>query len=380
MKISKIHRFLGGVPFTLGAIHISGPCKAEPILSPYPAWESHDSGEKGIVNAVDIFIDRKKILWILDVGIIDTLEKPKVVGPPKVVAICLMTSKIVATVDLSQFCTFDSRFHEIQVEVTEEDDTFIYVSDAGCKAIVVWDYSREAGFKVQLPPEVAEDGSCKDILYLTLLNNNYLYFSFMNGRKMFRTSTSNLRCPKSLTEAEDVGTKPGKLVILGSDRKRKMFFRGKGDNQIYLWDSNKPFKACSFVAVDAPPQGMYSTHVVVGSLKYVWALSSNFPDFAGGNRGSIGPFVKLHPVMSLRCPDGNESGTDNSTESCNGTLTGGELDLQTLNPQSCSQRGSTPLSVVTGCVSTRPSSVPASTAFLDDLPDFQNPHQPKYFS
>ncbi|BET00513.1 Major royal jelly protein [Nesidiocoris tenuis] len=299
-------RFLCGVPFTLGTLNMNGPCKAEPLLSPFPNWESHEAsnanskGNKNIINAVDVFIDRKKIMWILDVGITETLDKPKVIGHPKVLAICIQTSKIVAVVDLSKLCTPNSRFHELQVEVTEEDDTYIYVSDAGCKAIVVYDYSRDKGFKVQLPPEVADDcTSAKDILYLTLMNNTVIYFSFMNGKKMYKTETTNLRCPKTLSEYEEVGTKPGKLVILGSDRKTKMFFRTKGENQIFLWDTCQPFKSSSFVTVDSPPAGMFSTHVVNGFMQFAWALSSDFPDFANGNRGAVGPRAKLHPIYQL---------------------------------------------------------------------------------
>lgn len=65
-------------------------------LEPYPDWSSHEECKPlTIKNAVDIVLDPLEILWVLDVGIVNTLEEPVQLSSPKIVAIDVKTGKVI---------------------------------------------------------------------------------------------------------------------------------------------------------------------------------------------------------------------------------------------------------------------------------------------
>lgn len=76
-KLNILCRFYReGVPFTLSRITLNGKDQCFNYVLPYPSLESNIVNDyKGIVNAVDIFMDQNGILWILDTGFVNTLEE-----------------------------------------------------------------------------------------------------------------------------------------------------------------------------------------------------------------------------------------------------------------------------------------------------------------
>ena len=73
-------------------------------LSAFPSWTLQEEGLcQSIQNAVDIFLDPQDILWILDTGIVSTLEEPIRKCPPKVVAISAKTGKVRVQYSIKKF-------------------------------------------------------------------------------------------------------------------------------------------------------------------------------------------------------------------------------------------------------------------------------------
>nr|XP_031828179.1 uncharacterized protein LOC116425102 isoform X1 [Nomia melanderi] len=91
--IVALPRFKAGVPATLAKISLNDPnCQA--TLVPYPCWSVQEEGTcSALQNAVDLYLDPQNILWVLDTGVVNTLEEPVRKCPPKVLAFNVATGK-----------------------------------------------------------------------------------------------------------------------------------------------------------------------------------------------------------------------------------------------------------------------------------------------
>jgi hypothetical protein len=96
MKKGKSCRYRPGVPFSLGRIIMTDFNRCAPRIKPFPNWEINlDSNCRGIKNAVDVFLDHWNMLWVLDAGIVNSLEKPVKVSSPRVFGICPDSGKVI---------------------------------------------------------------------------------------------------------------------------------------------------------------------------------------------------------------------------------------------------------------------------------------------
>jgi len=130
-----------GVPFTLGYVSLTDCVPTSKILnntehkrnnddgyhsvSPYPSLRAHCQFTKhstqykgkenlcdseGLVNVVDVYLGPDGILWILDIGVVDTLtspdraSKPKKYNDPKVLGIDVTTGIVSITYNNTMFC------------------------------------------------------------------------------------------------------------------------------------------------------------------------------------------------------------------------------------------------------------------------------------
>jgi hypothetical protein len=120
-------RLKPGVPFTLGKISMKrGQCVTN--VAPYPCWSLQEEGNcQALQSAVDIFLDPNDILWVLDVGLVNTLEQPVRRCPPKVVGINVKTGKVVQSIDLSSLVVHSSRLQHLVVEYDETGHCFMCV-------------------------------------------------------------------------------------------------------------------------------------------------------------------------------------------------------------------------------------------------------------
>lgn len=118
-------RLKTGIPFTLGKISMKrGQCITK--VTPYPCWSLQEEGNcQALQSAVDIFLDPNDILWVLDVGIVNTLEQPVRRCPPKVVGINVKTGRVVQSIDLSSLVVHNSRLQHLVVEYDETGHCFM---------------------------------------------------------------------------------------------------------------------------------------------------------------------------------------------------------------------------------------------------------------
>lgn len=103
--ILAMPRYKPGVPFTLGVVSLEST-DCSPKVAPFPCWAIQEEGNcQALQSAVDIVLDKQDILWVLDVGIVNSLEQPVRRCPPKVVGIDAKSGKV-----LRGFCFGDFRW------------------------------------------------------------------------------------------------------------------------------------------------------------------------------------------------------------------------------------------------------------------------------
>lgn len=118
-------RLKPGVPFTLGKISMRrGQCQTS--VAPFPCWSLQEEGNcQALQSAVDIFLDGNDILWVLDTGLVNTLEQPVRRCAPKVVAINVRSGRVVQNLDLSGLVMPNSRLQHLVVEYDESGNAFV---------------------------------------------------------------------------------------------------------------------------------------------------------------------------------------------------------------------------------------------------------------
>lgn len=297
-------RYKSGVPFTLGVMDLkSKKCHAK--VAPYPCWSMQEEGNcDAFQSVVDLFLDANDILWVLDVGVVNTLEQPVRRCPPKVVGIDVNTDKVVKVIDLSELITSASRLQYLVVDYTKDGRPFIYVSDAATRAILVYDVYNDKGFRVVLPKAVTNGCARRNVLYLSLVRKpcgSVVYFTYLNSSRLFSIKASHLRKGVCAGAVVDVGPKPDdqKIVLLGTDNGSKMFLRYKGESNIYLWDTETCFKADNFVLAQRGGECRLATQVMPGYKNMMWVIESNFHDYISNNVGCVGASVILQPLVKL---------------------------------------------------------------------------------
>lgn len=78
----------------------------------------------------------------------------------------------------------------------------------------------------------------------------------------------------------EVGSKPSKQVIIGTDNGSAMFFRYEGQSEVYRWDTNTNYAESNFQVVYRCQTCQLATHALADySNKRMRVLESNFPDF-----------------------------------------------------------------------------------------------------
>jgi hypothetical protein len=294
-------RYKPGVPFTLGKLSLKSK-NSHPKITPFPCWSLQEEGNcQALQSAADIFLDVQDILWVLDVGIVNTLQQPIRRCPPKIVAINVKTGKVVKTIDLSELVSSVSRLQYIVVDYDKEGQGFVYVSDAATRAILVYDVTNGRSHRVALPRAVTQGSSRRDVLYLALIRKScgttVLYFTYLSSGRLFSVKTEYLRRGSTKGTVVDVGEKNGNLVVLGTDNGSAMFFRVRGASDIYMWNTETSFKSDNFLLVQRGNECRLATHVVPGYRRLMWVLESNFHDYIQNSVGCGGASVALHPLV-----------------------------------------------------------------------------------
>lgn len=291
-----------GVPFSVGEVCLTTVNKCEACSRAYPCWELHNECScDSIINAVDVYLDCKGVLWVLDTGIVNTLASPKRKCGPKVVGFECETGKVLHYVQLCSLVCPTSRLQYITADYSSDGGAFLYISDAATRALLVWDVQSNRGYRVVLPKLLMTGGAKRDVLYQVLIRSkcgsNLLYFTYLSSQRMYYVKTEHLQRHSSMGCIIDAGKKPGKMVILGTDNGSVMFFRLHGENDIYMWNVQCPFKPYYFILAQKGDDCRVATHVFAGYQKLMWVMESNFQDFLQGNVGCLGASTSVHPMM-----------------------------------------------------------------------------------
>lgn len=81
-------RFKTGVPFTVSTTRLKCQDKCRPALTAYPCFQLHQEGDpNAIQNAVDFYLDHKGYLWVLDIGVTNTMQQPVRRSQPRIFVI-----------------------------------------------------------------------------------------------------------------------------------------------------------------------------------------------------------------------------------------------------------------------------------------------------
>ncbi|KAG5308174.1 YELL protein, partial [Acromyrmex insinuator] len=289
--ILALPRYKPGVPATLARVSLKDKnCQAS--LWAFPCWSLQEEGTcSALQNVVDLFLDPQEVLWVLDTGVINSLEQPERKCPPKVVALNIKTGKVLKTVDLSGLTNSASRLQYVVADYNPDGRVFVYVSDAASRAILVYDVTSGRGYRVVLPQAVTLNCDRRDVLYLALVRHNdgstCLLFTYLGSSRVFSIRTDHLRSGNAQGRIQDLGVKPQKIVILGTDNGSAVFFRYVGNGEVYRWDSITPFVAANFQPVyENSYEGSLPTHIVPDYRRgQMRVLESNFPDYMQGTVG-----------------------------------------------------------------------------------------------
>ncbi|CAK9829357.1 Major royal jelly protein 1 [Anthophora retusa] len=305
--ILALPRYKPGVPFTLGVLSLKSE-NCEPKITPFPCWAIQEEGNcQALQSVVDIVLDMQGILWVLDVGIVNTLEQPVRRCPPKVVGINVKNGKVVKVIDLSSLVDIASRLQYMAVDYAQDGQVYVYISDAGTGAIIVYNATTDRGYRVVLPPAVTADLTKPDALYIALVRRQscgtpVLYFTYLNSNRMFAIKAANLRSGNANGSIVDIGGKKNKIVILGTDNGSAIFFRIKGDSNIYMWNTDTPFTKDNFLLVEKAGECRLPTAVIPGYKGLMWVIESNFQDYIENSVSCSGASVALHPLLNS-CDD-----------------------------------------------------------------------------
>ncbi|XP_022917063.1 dopaminechrome tautomerase [Onthophagus taurus] len=298
--IVALPRYKHGVPFTLGKFSLkTRGCQA--TLSPFPCWSMQEEGNcEAIQSAVDIYLDQNEILWILDAGIVNTLEQPVRRCPPKVLGIDMKTGQVIKLFDLTTLTSSETRLQYIVIDYAVDGKAYAYISDAGAGTIIVYNIFEEKGYRVVLPKAVCHSG--KDVLYLNLIHKscgNVLFFTYLASNKIFSVKSENLQSGQAAGAIVEAGIKPegNQIVFLGTDNGAAIFFRNKGESDIYIWNTESCFKSDNFLLVQKGNECRLSTQVVPGYKRLMWTIESNFHDFVSNTVGCLGSSIVVHPLV-----------------------------------------------------------------------------------
>lgn len=191
-------RYRSGIPATLVRAKLKrGSCT--PTFEPFPCWTMQEESKcSAIQSAVDVTLGASDILWVLDSGVINTLEKePVQTCPPKVLAFNLRNGNLVKTILYEGLVNKNSRLQYMAVDYSRDGRPFVYVSDAASRAILVYDVQASKGYRVILPKSVSEGCKKKDVLYIALTRkpnapSGVLYFTYLCSNKMYSVVSDHL--------------------------------------------------------------------------------------------------------------------------------------------------------------------------------------------
>lgn len=197
------------------------------------------------------------------------------------------------TVILDSLTDKISRLQYVIADYRPHDSrAFIYVTDAANNAILVYDVSSGHGYRLALPEDITGSKRMRDTLQPALIQlpdgASGLVFSYLGSDKMYSLRSDHLQNGCYNGKIEELGKKPDRMIILGTDNGSNMFFRYEGKPAIYKWDALTTFCSENFLTISNGDVSECSFAMSVFpdyANDKMKVLQANSPDFLKGTVG-----------------------------------------------------------------------------------------------
>ncbi|KAJ8924278.1 hypothetical protein NQ315_007070 [Exocentrus adspersus] len=149
-----------GVPAALVTIPKNTPAGSSPALQAYPDWSYHRAGNAnltcdGLISVYRIRTDSCNRLWVLDAGVMTSIDAFTRICPAKLVAFDLETNKPVRKIILPESVLRPaSALTNLVVDETVQgkcDSAFFYLTDTTTPGLVVYDGKKEQAWRFSHP-------------------------------------------------------------------------------------------------------------------------------------------------------------------------------------------------------------------------------------
>lgn len=153
-----------GIPATLATIPRHTPPGSGPVLQAYPDWSFHQAG-RGIVNCTGLMsvyrmrTDACGRLWVLDSGVMTSLDDFRRVCEPKIVIFDTRTDTVARTVIFPrEVLRPASLFTNLIVDESlgQCDNAVVYITDTAAPGIVVYDSRADRAWRFMHPSMFAD--------------------------------------------------------------------------------------------------------------------------------------------------------------------------------------------------------------------------------
>lgn len=154
-------RLRAGVPATLAVIPRNTPAGSSPALQAYPSWAYHRAGVGDLANCtglISVYRMRKDScgrLWVLDSGVMTSIDDFQRVCPPKLVMFDLRTNHPVRTIQFPrEVLRPASLLTNIIIDETVQgscEKSIAYISDTAAPGIIVYDGAKDTAWRFMHP-------------------------------------------------------------------------------------------------------------------------------------------------------------------------------------------------------------------------------------
>ncbi|XP_063533589.1 uncharacterized protein LOC134743887 [Cydia strobilella] len=251
-----------------------------PALEPFPSLPAHTVADCGsIQNAVDFHLDCIGNLWILDSGIIDTLEAPRCTCKPKVVVISTLLRTVTKLLDLTT-AEPSSLLQNVVVDYGLSGKPFVYISDASRGAILVRDATSNTEWTVLFC-------SPSSGLQITLGKRGPAHNVLMAVRAhqpgLIEIECAALRRRNSALPLRAFGEQTRPVFLLGSGT-HHIYLRHADGSDVLSWDVRDGYNMSQLISIHSPGPRLVPTSVSADHLKHsLLILDSNYGDVINSN-------------------------------------------------------------------------------------------------
>ncbi|KAK5640863.1 hypothetical protein RI129_009410 [Pyrocoelia pectoralis] len=238
-------RLFSGVPATIGYVPKNVVPGSSPKLEAFPNWAFHDAG-RGVNNSCDgltsvyrIKLDTCGRLWVLDSGIMTSLEDFRRVCPPKIVIFDLNTDQVARTIIFPREVLRPSTLlTNLVIDESVQgtcDSAFVYISDTVAPGIIVYDSLTDRAWRVT-HPSMFPDPDFSD----STINGENDYAHGWHCRIFSISSAALRKGPPAELEAIPVslvGTKSSQGIGIAVDpRDDTLFFSPVTETSVGTWN------------------------------------------------------------------------------------------------------------------------------------------------